>query len=124
MAKKPFKETKLGAFLTGQGASGLLTTIGQVATGNWVGAATSIKDMITGSTELTAEQKEVALKFLEQDLEAMKLDLEDRKDARNREIEINKSDQSSWLTKNITSLIDFYPTILYFNDVVNRFRLL
>lgn len=108
MAKKPFKETKLGAFLTGQGASGLLTTIGQVATGNWVGAATSIKDMITGSTELTAEQKEVALKFLEQDLEAIKLDLEDRKDARNREIEINKSDQSSWLTKNITSLIAIF----------------
>ena len=105
MAKKPFKETKLGAFLTGQGASGLLTTIGQVATGNWVGAATSIKDMITGSTELTPEQKEVALKFLEQDLEGFRIEVEDRKDARAREVLINQSESSSWLAKNTISII-------------------
>ena len=111
MAKKPFKETKLGAFLTGQGASGLLTTIGQVATGNWVGAATSIKDMITGSTELTAEQKEVALKFLEQDLEGFRIEVEDRKDARAREVLINQSESSSWLAKNTLSIIAIIFTV-------------
>ena len=111
MAKKPFKETKLGAFLTRQGASGLLTTIGQVATGNWIGAATSIKDMITGSTELTAEQKEVALKFLEQDLEGFRIEVEDRKDARAREVLINQSESSSWLAKNTGSLIALVFTI-------------
>ncbi len=111
MAKKPFKETKLGAFLTGQGASGLLTTIGQVATGNWIGAATSIKDMITGSTELTAEQKEVALKFLEQDLEGFRIEVEDRKDARAREVLINQSESSSWLAKNTLSIIAIIFTV-------------
>lgn len=111
MAKKPFKETKLGAFLTGQGASGLLTTIGQVATGNWVGAASSIKDMITGSTELTPEQKEVALKFLEQDLEGFRIEVEDRKDARAREVLINQSESSSWLAKNTISIIAIMFTL-------------
>ena len=111
MAKKPFKETKLGAFLSGQGASGLLTTIGQVATGNWIGAATSIKDMITGSTELTAEQKEVALKFLEQDLEGFRIEVEDRKDARAREVLINQSESSSWLAKNTLSIIAIIFTV-------------
>ena len=111
MAKKPFKETKLGAFLSGQGASGLLTTIGQVATGNWIGAATSIKDMITGSTELTAEQKEVALKFLEQDLEGFRIEVEDRKDARSREVLINQSESSSWLAKNTLSIIAIIFTV-------------
>lgn len=82
MAKKPFKETKVGKFLSGEGAGNLLNTIGQVATGNWIGAVDSITDMIQGSTELTSEKKELALQYLAQDLEAMKLEVEDRKDAR------------------------------------------
>lgn len=68
MSKKPFKETKLGQFLTGEGAGQLLNTVGNIATGNWIGAASQIKDMISGSKELTPEQKEVALKAFEQDL--------------------------------------------------------
>jgi hypothetical protein len=80
MAKKPFKETKLGKFLKEKGGD-LLDTVGAVATGNWVDAAGQIKDLISGS-QLTPEEKEVALKYLEQDLEAMRLELEDRKDAR------------------------------------------
>lgn len=86
MAKKPFKETKVGKFLTGEGAGNLLNTIGQVATGNWVGAVDSITEMIQGSTELTAEKKELALQYLAQDLEAMKLEVEDRKDARSMQV--------------------------------------
>ncbi len=80
MAKKPFKETKLGKFLKEKGGD-LLDTVGAIATGNWVDAAGQIKDLISGS-QLTPEEKEVALKYLEQDLEAMRLELEDRKDAR------------------------------------------
>lgn len=86
MAKKPFKETKVGKFLSGEGASNLLNTIGQVATGNWIGAAGSISDMIQGSTELTPEKKELALQYLAQDIEAMKLEIEDRKDARGMQV--------------------------------------
>jgi hypothetical protein len=78
MSKKPFKETKVGKFLSGENAGNLLNTIGQVATGNWAGAASSIGDMIKGSTELTEGQKEIALQYLAQDLEAMKLEIEDQ----------------------------------------------
>jgi hypothetical protein len=105
MSKKPFKETKVGKFLSGEGASNLLNTIGQVATGNWIGAAGSISDMIQGSTELTPEKKELALQYLAQDLEAMKLEIEDRKDARSREVLINQAEGSSWLSKNTGSII-------------------
>jgi hypothetical protein len=111
MAKKPFKETKVGKFLTGEGAGNLLNTIGQVATGNWIGAVDSITDMIQGSTELTAEKKELALQYLAQDLEAMKLEVEDRKDARSREVLINQSESSSWLSKNTGSLIALTFTV-------------
>jgi hypothetical protein len=107
MAKKPFKETKVGKFLKDKGGD-LLDTAGSLITGNWVDAAGQIKDLITNSDKLDPEQKEIALKYLEQDLEAMKLDLEDRKDARNREVQINNSEYSSWLTKNITSLIAIF----------------
>lgn len=103
MAKKPFKETKLGKFLKDKGGD-LLDTVGAIATGNWVDAAGQIKDLITGS-ELTPEQKEVALKYLEQDLEAFKIEVDDRKDARNREIQISTSPEATWLNKNTGSII-------------------
>lgn len=111
MAKKPFKETKLGQLLTSKGAGQLLNTVGSIATGNWIGAADQIRDMIKGSTELTEAQKELALQYFEADLEAFKLEIEDRKDARNREIQINQSDASSWLSKNVASIIALIFTV-------------
>jgi hypothetical protein len=103
MAKKPFKETKLGKFLKDKGGD-LLDTVGAIATGNWVDAAGQIKDLISGS-QLTPEEKEVALKYLEQDLEAFKVEVDDRKDARNREIQISTSPEATWLNKNTGSII-------------------
>ena len=111
MAKKPFKDTKLGKFLTGEGAGQLLNTVGSIATGNWIGAAGEIKNLIKGSSELTAEQKELALKVFEQDIEAFKVEVEDRKNARDKEVAVNASEYSSWLTKNIASLIALLFTI-------------
>lgn len=103
MAKKPFKETKLGKFLKDKGGD-LLDTVGAIATGNWVDAAGQIKDLISGS-QLTPEEKEVALKYLEQDLEAFRVEVDDRKDARNREIQISTSPEATWLNKNTGSII-------------------
>jgi len=109
--KKPFKETKLGAFLTGQGAGKLINTIGSIATGNWIGAAGEIRAMITGAAELSAEQKEIALQMFSQDLEAFKIEVDDRKDARQREVAVNASEQASWLSKNTGSIIAITFTI-------------
>jgi hypothetical protein len=104
MAKKPFKETKVGKFLKDKGGD-LLDTAGSLITGNWVDAAGQIKDLITGSSNLSAEEKEVALKYLEQDLEAFRIEVDDRKDARNREIQISTSPEATWLNKNTGSII-------------------
>ena len=43
---KPFKETKLGKFLTSSNSTKLIDTVGKITTGNWVGAASNIKDII------------------------------------------------------------------------------
>jgi hypothetical protein len=104
MAKKPFKETKVGKFLKDKGGD-LLDTAGSLITGNWVDAAGQIKDLITGSSNLSPEEKEVALKYLEQDLEAFRIEVDDRKDARNREIQISTSPEATWLNKNTGSII-------------------
>lgn len=108
---KPFKETKLGKFLTSSNAGKLIDTVGKVATGNWIGAASNIKDIIMGSDELSPEQKETALKFLEQDLESLRLEFEDRKDARAKEIALNTSPEASWLSKNTGPLIALIFTV-------------
>ena len=111
MAKKPFKETKLGQLLTSKGAGNLINTVGSIATGNWVGAADQIRNMIKSSSELTEAQKDLALQYFQADLDAMKLEIEDRKDARNREIQINQVDSSSWLSKNAASIIALIFTV-------------
>lgn len=111
MAKKPFKETKLGQLLTSKGAGNLLNTVGSIATGNWIGAADQIRNMIKSSSELTEAQKELALQYFQADLDAMKLEIEDRKDARQREVAVNASEQASWLTKNTASLIALLYTV-------------
>lgn len=104
MAKKPFNETKVGKFLKDKGGD-VLNTLGDIVTGDWVGAAGQIKDLISGSHHLTPEEKEVALKYLEHDLQAFQIEVDDRKDARGREVQIATSSEATWLNKNTGSII-------------------
>lgn len=110
MAKKPFKETKLGKFLTEKGGT-LVDTVGSIATGNWAGAVGQIKDLITNSSELTPEEKERALECLRLDLQSFQIEVDDRKDARQREVQIATSAEATWLNKNTGSLIALIFTV-------------
>lgn len=104
MSKKKFNETKVGKFLKDKGGD-VLNTLGDIVTGDWVGAAGQIKDLISGSHHLTPDEKEVALKYLEHDLQAFQIEVDDRKDARSREVQIATSTEATWLNKNTGSII-------------------
>ena len=54
-------------------------------------------EKISGSKELTPEQKAEAMELVKLDLEAYKIEVQDRENARSREIEIAKIGKTDWL---------------------------
>ena len=86
--KKKFHETKVGKFLS-QAAPGILGTVGEVLPNN--GVLGLVKNLIHKDPALPAEDKEKALKLLEQDM------IEMQEVSKRWESDM-KSD--SWLSKN------------------------
>jgi hypothetical protein len=71
----------------------------------WIASKLGIPDdTIEGVTAALTGNPEMTMKLKELDLEYAKLDAQDRDSARNREIEIAKSDVH-FITKNITSIL-------------------
>jgi hypothetical protein len=71
----------------------------------WIASKLGIPDdTVEGITEALTGNPEMAMKLKELDLEYAKLEAADRDSARNREIEIAKSDVH-FITKNITSIL-------------------
>ena len=66
--RKKFKETKIGAFLKDK-APKILDTIGDVLPDN--GAFGVVKNLISSDSSIKPEDKEMALKLLEQDIAEM-----------------------------------------------------
>tara|TARA_R100000149_G_C5866099_1_gene130846 strand:- start:302 stop:757 length:456 start_codon:yes stop_codon:yes gene_type:complete len=97
--KKKFKETKVGAFLT-EKAPQLISKIGEFLPDQ--GGLGVVKNIITSDTSIEAEDKELALKLLEQDIAEMN-------NVSNRWVSDMKSD--SWLSKNTRPLTLIYLTI-------------
>ena len=88
MSKKKFKETKIGAFLKNK-APKILDGIGDVLPDN--GAFGIVKNLISSDNSMSPEDKEMALKLLEQDIAEMN-------NISSRWQSDMKSD--SWLSKN------------------------
>ncbi len=97
--KKKFKETKIGAFLTNK-APKILDTIGDVLPDN--GAFGIVKNLISSDTNLGPEDKEMALKLLEQDIAEMN-------NISSRWASDMKSD--SWLSKNTRPMTLIFLTL-------------
>jgi len=97
--KKKFKETKVGAFLT-EKAPQLISKIGEFLPDQ--GGLGVVKNIITSDKSIEAEDKELALKLLEQDIAEMN-------NVSNRWVSDMKSD--SWLSKNTRPLTLIYLTI-------------
>ena len=97
--KKKFKETKIGAFLKNK-APKILDGIGDVLPDN--GAFGIVKNLISSDSNISAEDKEMALKLLEQDIAEM-----NNVSARwNSDM---KSD--SWLSKNTRPMTLIFLTL-------------
>ncbi len=92
MSKKKFKETKVGAFLT-EKAPQLVSQLGEFLPDQ--GGLGIVKNLITSDTSIEPQDKEMAMKLLEQDIVEMK-------EVASRWKSDMKSD--SWLSKNTRPL--------------------
>ena len=100
MPKKKFKETKVGAFLK-EKAPKILDGIGDILPDN--GAFGMVKNLISSDDSIGPEDKEMALKLLEQDIAEMN-------NVSSRWSSDMKSD--SWLSKNTRPMTLIYLTIV------------
>ena len=98
--KKKFKDTKVGAFLTKK-APKILDSIGDVLPDN--GAFGIVKNLISSDDSIKAEDKEIAIKLLEQDIAEMN-NISARWDSD------MKSD--SWLSKNTRPMTLIFLTLV------------
>lgn len=89
MTKKPFKETKLGHFLTVK-APKVLDMVGDVLPDK--GVLGIVKNLIDRDPEIPAEDKlEFEKLFLEYEKEMFAMEVQDRSNARTREVELAKA---------------------------------
>jgi len=100
MSKKKFNQTKVGQFLS-QTAPGILGTVGEVLPNN--GVLGLVKNLIHKDPALPAEDKEKALKLLEQDM------IEMQEVSKRWESDM-KSD--SWLSKNTRPLSLIFLSVM------------
>ena len=100
MPKKKFKETKVGAFLK-EKAPKILDGIGNILPDN--GAFGMVKNLISSDDSIGPEDKEMALKLLEQDIAEMN-------NVSSRWSSDMKSD--SWLSKNTRPMSLIFLTIM------------
>jgi len=97
--KKKFKETKVGAFLT-EKAPKLISQLGEFLPDQ--GGLGVVKNIITSDSNLGPEDKEMALKLLEQDIAEMN-------NISSRWVSDMKSD--SWLSKNTRPMTLIFLTL-------------
>lgn len=97
--KKKFKETKVGAFLT-EKAPKLISQLGEFLPDQ--GGLGVVKNLITSDSNIKPEDKEMALKLLEQDIAEMN-------NISQRWASDMKSD--SWLSKNTRPMTLIYLTL-------------
>lgn len=97
---------KLSNFLKNNG----LNALSKAVKGNPVGAVASLFGVTGEKTEegilkVLEVNSEVLSQVKENELEFAKLILEDRKSARRMQADFNNSEQTSWLTRNVTAII-------------------
>lgn len=94
MPGKKFKDTKVGQFLTKK-APKILDAVGDILPSNGVFGV--VKNLISSSDELSAEEKAIALNELNKSIEIFELEVKDRESARLREVEVAKSGKFDFL---------------------------
>lgn len=98
--------SKLSKFLKSNGLNALANAV----TGNPVGAITSLFGVTGENTEegilkVLGANSEALSEVREKEIEYATIIMKDRDSARRREVDINNSINSSWLTKNIVAIL-------------------
>ena len=103
--KKKFKETKVGKFLSEKGSK-VIDIVG-----DFIPTVDMISNLISTDPNLTPEERQEAQRLV---LEESRLEIEDRKSAREREIEIAKTGRKDvlQLSAGFTALLAFIIMIL------------
>ena len=100
MSKKKFKDTKIAAFLKNK-APGILNMVGDILPTN--GALGIVKNLISKDDSISVEDKETALRLIDQDTAEMK-------EVSKRWAADMKSD--SWLSKNTRPMSLIFLTLM------------
>lgn len=100
--KKPFKETKFGKLLK-EKLPEALNVVGSVLPDK--GVLGIVKNIIDNSTLSTEEKEELLEGAREFELTELKMYLEDRQDARHREIEVAKTGRPDWMMYAVGTII-------------------
>lgn len=100
MSKKKFKDTKIAAFLKNK-APGILNMVGDILPTN--GALGVVKNLISKDESISVEDKETALRLIDQDTAEMK-------EVSKRWAADMKSD--SWLSKNTRPMSLIFLTLM------------
>lgn len=109
---KPFKDTKLGQFLS-EKAPHILNAVGDILPNQ--GTLGILKNIISKDPSVADEDKAQIQKLVEeQQTELISFELQEMSSARAREVSINQADQSSWLAKNTASIIALSYTLFNF----------
>ena len=123
MAKKPFKETKLGKFLQSKGLDTVLDAVGNVIPG--VAVLDDVKDILMGNNpdipapSMSEEDKAYALELLKQEQAGLDSLLADVKDARGREVALIQAGNKN-TTQNVLAYIGvsaFFAIVGYVIDI-------
>jgi hypothetical protein len=117
--KKPFKETKFAKFLNK--AKDIAPELGGVAmnlaTGNIGGAVEKVGELLSAKAKTDNRYKELYFEFeinrMQFEKDVLTLEIEDRKSARDREVEIAKTGKTDWLmyATGLTALLAFLSMI-------------
>jgi len=117
--KKSFKETKFGAFIAkaGQSMPEILSIGGEILTGDVGGAVEKVGALLKGKAETDPAAASLLQEFemakMEYQKEIFALEVEDRKSARSREIEIAKIGGQDWMMylTGIAGILAFFVVI-------------
>jgi hypothetical protein len=100
---KPFRETKLGKFLQSKGLENVLDVAGDFIPG--VATLDTIKNLVFNSKKLSPEDHKEFMELLAAQQAELDAIITDRKDARNREIEMARLGKTDWVHKGLVVLI-------------------
>ena len=118
--KKKFKDTKFGHFLSkaGENIPEILAVGGNILTGNIGGAVESVGNILKEKSESDENARNLLIEFeqfkMTYEKELFELEVDDRKSARTREVEMAKTGKTDWLmyATGLTALGSFVLIII------------